>query len=166
MDQNRHLPRQPFTAAELRAVVAYDPETGKFSRVKDGKPIGFVAQAKGYECLHVLGKKCNAHRLAWLYVHGEWPVGEVDHINGVKTDNRIDNLRDVPRSINSQNQNRAHCRSGTGLLGVAVDKARGKWVASIFHSGRKWSLGRFDSPEAAHQRYVQEKRLVHPGCTI
>lgn len=117
-------------------------------------------------CIKALGKKCNAHRLAWLHFYGEWPAGEVDHINGIKTDNRIKNLRDAARELNSQNQRRAHHRNQAGLLGVTVDKARGKWLASIFHDGKKRHLGRFNSPEEAHARYIQEKRLVHPGCTI
>lgn len=161
-----HLPGRPFSADQLRSIVFYDPETGAFSRKSDGTSIGFIAKAKGYVCLRVLGKKCNAHRLAWLYAHGEWPEGEVDHIDGDKTNNRIVNLRVASRSMNSQNQIRAHNRNTSGLLGVSIDRKRGKWIASIFHNGKKKHLGRFDSPELAHARYLEEKRRIHNGCTI
>lgn len=166
MAKQTHLPGQPFSAEQLRAVVAYCPETGVFTSRRSGKQIGFLVGAKGYVCIGVLGKKCNAHRLAWLLVNGAWPAGEIDHIDGDKTNNRIANLRDVCRDTNSQNQLRAHKRNSSGLLGVSVDKKRGKWISSIFMNGKKRFLGRFDAPELAHERYVEEKRRVHAGCTI
>ncbi|MDM0086898.1 MULTISPECIES: HNH endonuclease signature motif containing protein [unclassified Variovorax] len=166
MSKQTHIPGQPFTAEQLRAVVSYCPETGVFTSHLTGRPIGFLVKAKGYVCLGVLGKKCNAHHLAWLLAYGEWPKGEIDHRDGVKTNNRLANLRDVSRDVNSQNQLRAHSRSTSGLLGVSADPKRGKWKASIFRESRKHFLGRFDTPELAHACYVQEKRRLHPGCTI
>jgi hypothetical protein len=90
----------------LRALFAYDPETGKFAR-----KIPYGSQAvgsepgslspQGYRQIGVMGRTVPAHRLAWRYVHGVWPSGDVDHINGTRDDNRIVNLRDVTRSQNS-----------------------------------------------------------------
>jgi HNH endonuclease len=164
--KRKHLAGQPFTADQLRSVVDYCPDTGEFTSRLTGKKTGFIARAKGYVCLRVLGKKCNAHRLAWLITHGSWPIGEIDHIDGDKTNNRIGNLRDVSRDLNSQNQIRAHSRNASGLLGVSLDPVRGKWIAAIFFGGKKRFLGRFDTPELAHAKYLEAKRMVHPGCTI
>lgn len=153
-------------ALQLRALLAYDPSTGELTWRANGRPACFLVRGKGYLCIRVLGKKRNAHRVIWCYLHGDWPAGEIDHVNGVKDDNRADNLRDVPRSVNSQNQKRAHSRSTTGLLGVSADVSRWQFRATIFHDGKKRFLGRFPTAEAAHARYIEEKRRVHPGCTI
>lgn len=166
MPSNNHEPREPFSLDELKAVLSYDPETGEFTSLLTGKKVGFVVKAKGYVCIGVLGKKCNAHRLAFLLAHGRWPRGEVDHVDGNKLNNRLANLREAQRSTNSQNQIRAHNRNRSGLLGVAWDAARGKWISAIFFEGRKKYLGRYDTPGEAHARYVEAKRLYHPGCTI
>ena len=161
-----HEAREPFTFDQAAAVLTYDPSTGEFTSRITGRKVGFVARAKGYVCIGVLGKKCNAHRLAFLLSHGRWPAGEIDHIDGDKTNNRLANLREVQRCTNSQNQKRAHQRNKSGLLGVSWDEERGKWISAIFFGGKKKYLGRFDSPEEAHARYVEAKRIHHPGCTI
>ncbi|MEY4713329.1 MAG: hypothetical protein RIS88_2779 [Pseudomonadota bacterium] len=155
-----------LTASEAAALVIYDQATGKFYLRSDGREVGFVVAAKGYVCLKLAGKKYNAHRVAWLLATGHWPVGEIDHINQVKTDNRLMNLRDVPRVVNAQNQTRAHKRNGTGLLGVHYDKDRDLFIAAIFSGGRKRFLGRHKTAEAAHAAYVSAKRRIHEGCTI
>jgi hypothetical protein len=157
---------QPLTADALREFADYDPTTGVFSRRSDGRRIGYEVPSKGYVCAKVFGKKYNAHRLAWLHVHGEWPKHEIDHVNGVRTDNRIENLRDVPRGINSQNQRRAQRDNSTGLLGVSIDRERGKFKATIRANGVVMHLGRFNTGEEAHARYLAEKRRIHAGCTI
>lgn len=147
-------------------MVRYDATTGKFYRARDGREVGFVVASKGYVCLKLAGKKCNAHRVAWLISTGGWPAGEIDHINGDKTDNRLANLRDVPRLLNAQNQTRAHKRNGTGLLGVHYDQDRDRYIAAIFTGGRKRFLGRHETAEAAHAAYLSAKRRLHEGCTI
>jgi hypothetical protein len=95
---------------------------------------------------------------------GRWPNGVVDHINGDTSDNQWSNLRDVTHSVNCQNQRRAKRSNASGLLGVSFFD--GKPRASISVDGRPIHLGTFDTPEAAHQAYVEAKRKLHAGCTI
>lgn len=100
-----------LTHARLRELVHYDPDFGEFrSLVTRGKwPRGRVLRnlsVLGYARVYVDGRLYLAHRLAWFYVHGEWPPRgfEIDHINRVRHDNRISNLRVVTRSVNLRNR--------------------------------------------------------------
>ena len=95
---------------------------------------------------------------------GEWPDGYIDHGNGVRTDNRWANLRAGDRSFNMQNQRRARRDNTTGWLGVSRVKSR--FEAAIQVRGRRFRLGRFDTPEAAHAAYLTAKRKLHEGCTL
>src|SRR6185369_5842834 len=101
-------------------------------------------------------------------VHGEWPKHDIDHINGDIIDNRIANLRDVPRLLNMQNQRRAQAKNATGFLGVTQDKKRGTYHPKIRIPGEKnpRHLGTFRTAEAAHEAYLEAKRKLHAGCTI
>jgi hypothetical protein len=159
-----------LTADRVREVLAYDPETGRFTwRVRTG-PRGVVGaragsqRVDGYIQIRLGRRSYLAHRLAWLYVHGAWPKGEIDHVNGGKGDNRIANLRDVPRNLNQQNMRRAHKRSRSGLLGVG--KRDGRWYARIGINDAEVWLGRFDTAQQAHEAYLAAKRQMHDGCTI
>lgn len=152
----------------------YDPETGIFSRVvvknsryasDKAKPVGCLNDS-GYLLISINSKQHRAHRLAWLYMTGEWPRGEIDHINSVRADNRWQNLRDVPAAVNAQNKRRAQRNSKTGLLGASWSERDGRFVARIKVDGEYKSLGGFDSAEDAHAAYVQAKRAEHIGCTI
>lgn len=159
------------TVAALRACLSYDPETGVFSWIKTRRGVnkGGVAgclNAHGYVQIWVDGRNYYGHRLAWLFVHGEWPKCTVDHINGNRADNRIANLRDVSRGVNVENQRRAARNSTSGLLGVSFCKERDRWSAGIQVRRRRKHLGRFATAEEAHQAYVAAKRTMHAGCTI
>ena len=105
-----------------------------------------------------------AHRLAWLYVYGAFPSKNIDHINGITTDNRIDNLRDVDHGINIQNIKGARKDSAHGILGIT--KINNKWRAKIMLNGENIHLGYFDDKDKAHQAYLERKRIIHIGCTI
>jgi len=137
------------------------------SNAKEGDEAGSLKD-DGYVVIYVLGKPYKAHRLAWLYVNGEFPAGEIDHIDGNKMNNAIINLRDVSREINQQNRRHAKAGNPAGFLGVTVDQKTGKYLARITKTGAKTStsLGRFDTPEEAHAAYVAAKRVLHEGCTI
>ncbi|MCU4119319.1 HNH endonuclease signature motif containing protein [Variovorax sp. N23] len=163
------MAKSDLTAARLRELLHYDPETGVFTRASGGPGIriGDVAgslHADGYVAIMLKGSLYQAHRLAMLYVNGQWPDGEVDHRNGNRSDNRIDNLRNTTATVNQQNRQRATVKNKVGLLGVTV--RREKFRASITVAGKTRYLGDFDTPELAHQAYLEEKRRVHPGCTI
>lgn len=158
-----------ITAEQLREELAYCPNTGKFvrlkraaRRVKVGDVPGWSAQ--GYRLMNVQKKTYWAHRLAWLYVYGSWPNGQIDHINGDRSDNRIANLRDVTPSVNSQNQRRAKAHNSVGVLGVYKHGTR--FRARIRHKGRLCCLGIYDSADAAYGAYVAAKRKLHEGCTL
>lgn len=124
-----------------------------------------TAHVHGYIQISINGRFYLAHRLVWLHVHGKWPLGELDHINGNKSDNRIENLRDVSRATNMENVRRPRTNNSSGYLGVSLDRA-GFWAAKINVSRKTIYLGRYASPERAHQAYVEAKRKLHAGCTL
>lgn len=164
-----------LTAELLRQQVHYDQETGQFTRkvatggryrAVVGAAAGAVCKESGYVKLSVFSKQYRAHRLAWLWMTGNWPVGEVDHANGKRNDNRWSNLRDVAPAVNRQNQRRAMANSKTGLLGASWSTRDQRFVARIKANGKYLSLGCFNTAEAAHQAYLTAKRNLHVGCTL
>lgn len=159
-----------LNATRLHYLLQYNPDSGEFTRKtaisnrsKTGDPCSSLT-SKGYIRICVDGSMQYAHRLAWLYVHGQFPIGALDHINGNKRDNRIENLRDVPPYVNSQNMRRAMRDNGTGFLGVSRH-SRG-YVASICTQGERRHLGLFKLPEEAHAAYLNAKRRLHEGSTL
>lgn len=151
-----------ITRDELIARFNYDPHTGTFARRSDGKVMGCKAGKYGRIQIDCGDRMRYASRLAWLYVHGEWPNGQIDHINGDHTDNRIANLRVLSNAENCRNKSRARKTNSSGLLGVSHDKRVGKYRARIMVDGRMTSLGYYDTPEAAHAAYLEAKRTMHP----
>jgi hypothetical protein len=151
----------------LMSLVSYDPETGVFTRLKGtgkgaaaGKQSqGCVDKSNGYRRLCVNGKQYYAHRLAWLYMTGEWPAEQIDHINVDRADNRFTNLRQANNAQNNQ-RSKARADSKTGVLGVSWHNKAGKYVAQIRHLGRTIYLGLHDSVDAAViVRQAAERRL-------
>jgi hypothetical protein len=159
-----------LTASRVRELLNYDPETGVMTwvvtpgrRTKAGRVAGSL-KSDGYVKIGVLGKRYPAHRLAWLYMTGEWPKNQIDHMDGKGANNAWNNLRDVPQKVNSQNLRRCKITNSTGLLGVS----RTKWgfVAEIQLDGKKHHIGVFETPVDAHAAYLEAKRSLHEGCTI
>ena len=153
-----------LTAERLREVLQYDPETGVFTRLVDrgGRKVGVVAGSvtgHGYTSIQIAGVRYLAHRLAFLWMTGEWPIDDVDHINGVAGDNRWSNLRPATRAENMQNQRRAQSNNKLGLLGVCRDGNR--FSARIKVDGQRIHLGLFATPEQAHAAYLDAKRRLH-----
>lgn len=149
----------------LKCLLHYNPYTGIFKWVSKPNrriPIGSVAgvESKKRIQIRIDGKVYRAHRLAWLYMYGSWPSYEIDHKNGDSTDNRIDNLRDVPHQLNLQNKKRANKSSSTGIPGVtkATNQNRG-YRARI----NKFHLGTFETISEARSAYLDAKRKTHPG---
>ncbi len=158
-------------ADRLKELLSYNPDTGEFLWLVSGGGVaaGRVAgrrHGKGYRAVTVTGRLYLAHRLAWLYVHGEWPEDEIDHKNGVRDDNRIANLREANKSQNQGNQRKARTDSYTGLLGASWERGGNKFRAQIRLNGKKKHLGLFNTAEEAHAAYIKAKRELHPFCTI
>lgn len=157
------------TQARLKELLDYNPSTGIFTwrEGRGGMAAGSVAgcvSSEGYVQLTVDGKHYKAHRLAWLYVHGEFPLNQLDHINRVRTDNRICNLRPATHAENAQNQ-RKHRDNTSGVTGVSWDKKSRKWRANIRLNGRKIFLGLYETiKEAAAARAAGKAKLhtFHP----
>lgn len=162
--------RRELTAERLRAMLRYDQATGVFTRLvqtASNARVGDTAgtlNGQGYLRISIDKFDHRAHRLAWLYVNGAWPDGEIDHINGDRGDNRIANLRVVTRAVNMQNQRAAPKGSASGLLGV--HPYRRKWSANITIGGKTRRVGVFESKEEAHTAYVLAKRELHEACAI
>lgn len=153
-------------AATLRELLDYDQKTGAFTwRLRTGPnaPQGDRAgcvNGRGNVRIKIRGRFYLAHRLAWLHTHGEWPPHEIDHINGVRSDNRLVNLRLATRS---QNQRNIALRrdNKSGVKGVTWHKEAHKWQAQIQVKGRNMYLGRFERLEDAADAYKRAAINLH-----
>lgn len=155
----------------LNELLAYDPTTGlltwkltRNSRIKAGDAAGGLDK-HGYIVVRIDFVQYGAHRVGWAIHTGTWPKGDIDHINGVVGDNRISNLRDVPRAENLQNQRRAHRDSRSGILGVYL-MADGRFTSRITKNYKRYDLGDFHTAAEASAAYLTAKRLLHAGCQI
>lgn len=151
-----------LTQERLKEVLDYAPETGVFTRKVSGAVAG-GNDGRGYVRLRVDGKKYKAHRLAWFYVYGTWPNGQIDHINRVKSDNMITNLRDVDNSCNKMNNYLARKDNAIGVLGVSRRKCG--YVARITSNGETITLGTFKCVSDASDAYLEAKKIYHGGHT-
>ena len=150
-----------LTQDRLREVLDYDPATGTFTwkvMLSSRGPVGSVAgchSSKGYWRIRIDGREFMAHRLAWLYVTGSWPLDQIDHRNAKRDDNRFDNLRLATNGQNGGNR-RLSVKNRTGLKGVSFAKSRPDkpYYASISINGRTKNLGHHATPEAAHAAYL------------
>ena len=163
-------------AARVRELLHYDPTTGIFTRKirtaqrhKVGDRADFLVtsgNSEGYHRVSFDSERYLAHRVVWLYVHGKWPELDIDHINGDKGDNRLENLREVDRRTNLENQRLPKGENtSSGFLGVTV-RNKCRYIAKIQTDGKTIYLGVFDSGQEAHAAYLVAKRKLHEGCTI
>lgn len=152
---------------KMRLTLDYDPETGIFKRKipcsgrkgKIGDVCGVVC-SEGYVKISFAGVKYYAHRLALAYVNGVMPPDQVDHINGIRDDNRISNLREATGSQNGMNKP-VQKNNTSGFKGVSWNKDRGKWAASVHINKRKIHLGLFDSLESAANAAASARISLH-----
>jgi hypothetical protein len=150
----------------LKELYEYNPENGLFYRKVSSSPrwkAGQVAgtnSGHGYIKITIDGKQHYAHRLAWLYVYGDYPEETIDHINGNGTDNRICNLRAVKKQEN--NQNIVSAKNKSGFQGVSWNQERKRWIAQISINNKSKRIGRFKTKEAAFEAYLNAKKTYHP----
>ena len=160
------MTEQIITQAQLKEYIHYSPLTGVFTRIsspyeaKLGVINSCANHSNGYFQIGISGKLYKAHRLAWMYMHGEWPKDQIDHINRDKIDNRIDNLREASSAQNNQNVG-LRSDNASGIKGVTYYKITGKWVAKINISGKLKHIGYFKTLEEASQAYESYAKQHH-----
>lgn len=162
-----------LTQERLKELLHYEPVTGQFtwskrpsrSKITVGSTAG-CRSGNGYLSIQLDGRIYLAHRLAWLYSFGAWPSLDVDHIDGVRANNSIGNLRQASKSTNAQNIRRAHIDSTSGVLGVWKGKGRNKWTSALKVDGKIHHIGNFGTSKEAEEAYLKAKRALHEGCTI
>lgn len=157
-------------STRLRELLDYNPDTGVFTwrvtasrNTAVAKVAGYVAANK-YRTIRIAGQGYLAHRLAWQYVHGAPPVNSIDHINGIRDDNRIANLREATQAQNTQNRSRP--QGGNPYLGVYWYAQRNKWRALIILNGHAKHIGLFTTAEEARDAYLAAKKEIHPFANI
>jgi hypothetical protein len=158
-------PPPVIDASLVRDLFDYEPETGKLTnkisrkRARAGSIAGCLND-NGYLRVSVAGRAHYVQRIIWLHVHGTWPNGDVDHINGIRTDNRLMNLRDVPRSINGLNRHVSAATSGI----VGAQSSGGKFQSMVKLNGERVYLGRFATAEEAGS--ARRAALTDPVNTL
>ncbi len=152
-----------ITQARLHEIFDYDAHTGNLvwkvataRRIKVGDVAGCTKE-QGYRTIRLDGRSHLAHRLVWMWHHGEWPKHEIDHIDRDPANNRIENLRDVSSSINQLN--RRYRSNKTGLAGVAENG--NQFMAQLNIFGKPVYLGTFDTPEEAHHVFKRVHFDLH-----
>lgn len=162
-----------LTQEILKQLLDYDIETGLFSWTNH-KDVYFMNRGQsaykktsnGYFYISINRKRFAAHRLAFLYVSGRFPPDMVDHLNGVRSDNKWSNLREVSNTENQQNQRQASKNNSHGFMGITWHARDKSWQAQIRVNNTRKFLGYFKTPEEAHNAYLVAKRKLHSTCTI
>lgn len=151
-----------ITQQQIKSIYIYDPDSGEITR-KDGRKCGHVAH-NGYLRFSVKGTSYSALRLIWLYMTGELPTCDVDHINHNRLDNRWSNVRLASRQENMRNATLSKA-STSGFTGITWCKQQGQWAAQICIDGMTKKLGRYDCKiDAVAARIRANKKYgFHPN---
>jgi hypothetical protein len=156
-----------LTQERLKTLLHYDPDTGVFTyacarpKVRVGNIAGHTHARHGYRQIKIDGRVYLAHRLAWMYMYGDWPSSILDHVNRNRTDNRLINLRLSNLYLNRQNVDLQR-NNTSGVRGVTWNTALQKWHARISSGGRRHHLGWFDSFESAKRARENAEINLHP----
>lgn len=156
-------------STRLKEILKYDPITGIFIWRGTGKGRKRVVAGclrNGYITIDIDKIRYQAHRLALIYVYGECNSHDVDHINGIKNDNRIANLRPATRSENKQNIRKIQPNNKSGYMGVDWHKSTGFWRATLTTMGKQKHIGLYKTPGEAHEAYLKAKKELHPFFTL
>ena len=163
------MTKKILTHQELKNLLEYDKNTGNFfwkesrGNIKKGSLAG-TNKKNWYVDIKINKTLYKAHRLAWLYVYEKWPSNYIDHINQIKNDNRIENIRDVSFSENRQNIT-LFKNNKLGVKGVCWDKLQKKYHVQISHNKKVIHLGYFKSIEEAKQKR-KEAEIKYHACRI
>lgn len=141
-------------------VVIWKHPSGNKAKVLVGTIAGSIHKKYKYISVCIDYNDYKLHRLIWFYVYRKWPDGDIDHINGDRTDNRISNLRDASRAQNMWNM-RTPKKNKSGRKGVSWDSSKGKWRATIKVNGRHIQLGRFNKFEDAVSARIAGEQSLH-----
>lgn len=147
-----------LNARRLREVLAYNAHTGQFVWRRSDKSAGTL-RSDGYLAIRLDGTAYYAHRLAWLYMVGEWPETQIDHRNNIRSDNVWLNLRLASAHENARNAKR--WRSVNLGLPKGVHKNKARFTSTITVNGHKMHLGSFSTPEEAHDAYRRAATTFH-----
>ena len=159
------------TYERVHELLDYNTETGLFywkivrnSYSDIGREAGCRKGPDGMVQLRIDGRSYKSHRIVWLWMTGNYPTLEIDHIDGNRQNNSWSNLREVSRSVNQQNLKNPLSTNKSGFLGVR--NRRGRSFAEIRIEGDLIRSTCYTTPEQAHKEYVRLKRIYHPGCTL
>jgi hypothetical protein len=156
--ENTTLISKELTQDRLKQLISYDEATGILTRLFSERVVSSEGVTDGYRQISLDGKQYKQHRIIWLYVYGYFPE-EIDHINGIRTDNRLSNLREVTRRENSTNK-RIRSDNTSGVTGIHYRKDTGKYVAYIQNlEGKTVRLGSFIIKEDAIQARREVEKL-------
>jgi len=153
-----------ITQERLKEVLLFDESTGLFTWLPRkgfhmaGRAAGSVDN--GYLRIKVDNVLYRAHRLAWLYVYGKFPSQDLDHINGIRSDNAIANLREASSSANGQNRIKSS-KNTSGYIGVFFNKRQQCWTSVIINKRKHYYLGTYDTAEDAAESYALAKAALH-----